>query len=224
MEQMDWATRNIIETICFSPEQPLGPVVAFWGRYEYQQNVGNLPHFHSLIWTTLPDADAIDHCSASPFLDWGFESDLAQRAFRRQVHKCDVAMLHMEMLSVGAGRTSHAPPGSLAHTTKCARLRKDGKVACRFCMPFDIASSGFFMPFDVPLSEETCAIFERVGLQLPPSGRWFARCAVGCRFLSPYWPEFVENFETHCNMQVCDDLLATRYCPGYLAGKRTVQS
>ena len=54
-----------------SLERPLGKVIKFWWRFEFQDTKGNLPHIHSLLWIDESDEEIIRNrirCSVADLL------------------------------------------------------------------------------------------------------------------------------------------------------------
>lgn len=50
--------RNILSWLIDGDDKPLGNVQHYWGRHEYQTNVGHLSHAHFLFWTDETDEEA----------------------------------------------------------------------------------------------------------------------------------------------------------------------
>ena len=51
VEKFERGSRLVINFICKSHKQPLGPVDRIWYRYEFQEKTAGFPHIHALIWT-----------------------------------------------------------------------------------------------------------------------------------------------------------------------------
>ena len=95
----------LIDLLVKSKELILGQITKIWGRAEFQSTVGNLPHYHVLIWLNPESVDLDDHIqSAQKHIYWKmctiFESslgiirdynelqNLTDLCFQIQTHNC----------------------------------------------------------------------------------------------------------------------------------------
>ena len=216
------ASRLVMNYICKSTEQPLGPVERIWYRYEFQDKTAGFPHIHALIWTNEdPFSNRVRErvcCSLPTFLFKLPESyeksiekknEIGKLFHKYQTHDCKKAQFRCHKKTDKIGR-------SICRVPKYPRS---------FCYSYKKIFNDY--------SDETANLFLELGLaQIDEttstlklndilSGGKHQYPAEPYEHISPMNSEIFALVQSSINLQICDKVMSARYIAKYAAGIET---
>ena len=161
--------RFLVEHLLKSKERILGEVKKIWGRAEFQTTVGNLPHYHILIWSKIQslDIDETIQC-AHKHIMWALQGVMKSNLGLIDNEK-DLYELFDLCIKI--------------HTHKCEksgyrclkRIDAEGNKVCR-TPPYPVSNCHWKMPVNVQYPEEALKVMAQIGMASPVSERipgWF---------------------------------------------------
>lgn len=208
--QLQWyhSIRLIISWLMNGKDEVLGKAKHYWWRFEFQTDVGHLPHVHVLLWTHETGQPCADRIVVDPEMHWQQEPLLRNTAFSRLSHRCELQSVK-----------DHEQYLQTIQRSRCLRRTPEGTFRCRFNMPNVPRSKAQQLIITPHLPNTVQEILQECQAELPTSGRWLYKTGFGCNFVSPYLPQILANFKNHHNCLTVDSRLSSQYLTKYQSGE-----
>ena len=149
----------LIDYLLNSSENLLGEIIDFWGRCEFQSLVGNVPHYHFLLWLRENDFDSLQKLVASTkrHLMYHFETLFASEIDIVR-NKDDISELFNDFVTI----QTHSCEKNNFRCQKKTDLKTNTKV-CRF-LPYKPSNHIWLKAIPQNFSEDAVIILKKIGL------------------------------------------------------------
>ena len=151
----------LIDYLLNSTEKILGEIIDFWGRCEFQTLIGNVPHYHFLLWLQENDFDVLQKLVASTkrHLMFHFEN-----LFTSEIdiirNKDDIDGLFNDFVTI----QTHSCEKNNYRCCKKTDVKTNTKI-CRF-PPYKASNDIWLKEIPQNFSEDAVVVLKKIGLIL----------------------------------------------------------
>ena len=147
----------LVEHLLKSKENILGKVIKLWGRAEFQTTVGNLPHYHILLWSEITETDLDDiiqcaHKHIRYALNGVMKSTMG--LINDQKHLDELFDLCIKI---------HTHRCEMSNYRCLKRIDEDGNKVCR-TPPYPVSNCHWKLPIQVIYPEDALTIMAKIGM------------------------------------------------------------